>query len=182
MQYDYMDNNARNTSTAIHPDFIEVQTPEGWVPISDYDVNQPLVEMRDKNDNDREMVSWGEGVKIVLTLDEINNAFDSSYFTKLHSLYTSDPIGTVQSLEERRDHPVGKSTKAGLNMTFTFRGATMQTSGHPKNWEYAFSVENQPGWSDNVQPPKWLAEAGTKYQTKYQQLASKQISDFHKNK
>jgi hypothetical protein len=167
--YDFMDASARNTKRAILPQFLEVLTPTGWVPITRYRFDTPLVEHRSGNDNARTGLVW-KGKKIIMTWSEMNDAMPGSPFANLDKLFAAKPAEAIALLEASRDKVIGKYK----NITYTFRGASMQTSGHPKNWEYAFTVESA------AKLPDWIERYHVRYLREYESLSAAQIEEYRK--
>jgi hypothetical protein len=168
---DYMDKSALNTTQSIAPEFIEVLTPNGWVPIASYKLGTALVEHRSGNDNTRVMVKWA-GTKIVMTWDEMLTALpDKNPFVGIDKTYVDGQTKVIAELETLRDKPCGKNG----GVTFTFRGATMQTSGNPKTWSYAFTIDVD---AKNLPKYKHLERYHVQYLKTYEHLAAKQVQEY----
>lgn len=181
-QDDYMDTDARSARVLIPPAAIEALTGVGdWVPIADLDLAAAPLQMRDKADDARMDVKWdGSGVPVILFLEEIRKAFDSPLFDNIESEFSTKGADVaVRALEAKRDTVVGVKAGSTLTLTYTFRGATMQTSGNPKTWEYAFSVNT--GKKDQGLP-EWLVPAMLLYKKKYGDVAATQVREFEQAK
>ncbi|MDY0964787.1 DUF4157 domain-containing protein [Massilia sp. CFBP9026] len=162
---DFMDGNALNTDKPVLPEFIEVLTPKGWIPIDMYDTRTALVEMRSGADNARAGSEWA-GKPVLLSGVQIATM---KLFPTLPDLFKLGATQATSYLEGQRDIQV--YDQAGVKLTF--RGASMQTSGNPSTWDYSFTAlpEALPGW---------LETAHGRYMKEIGGPASKQLAEFAK--
>ncbi|MDP2315300.1 MAG: hypothetical protein Q8P41_20550 [Pseudomonadota bacterium] len=164
---DYMDGNALNTAKAIQPKYIEVLTLKGWVPIQQYDTRTQLAQLRSGNDDARTGKKW-DGTKVVLDWGEVNNL---GLFQDLVKKHSEAATAATSDLEKLRDKEL--YNKNGLKLTF--RGATMQTSGSPQSWEYAFTATAN-------ELPSWLEKAAGRYVKDYKNKVDDQLLEYEKLK
>lgn len=160
---DFMDASARNSQMPILARDIEVLTSEGWVPISEYTAGEDVHELRSGDDNERQGNEW-EDQTAIFTYDELLaiNGIDLFAF----GARAAERGASEQAqLEAARDQVIGTHK----DVTYTFRGATMQTSGHKKTWEYAFGV------SSTKKLPSWLDKHIGLYAQNYKSLAGLQM-------
>lgn len=164
--YDYMDRTAINSDVAISPNLIEVLTPNGFVPILHFDHTQPnqILELRDEQDNARMGDQWVGQIAVFdyEQLSRIGVLMNLLGFNKNER--QPSYIEEVTRLNELRD----KGTVKLSNVTFTFRGATFQTSGNRHSWQYAFSITGK-------DIPNWLTQRVKDYHKNYLGLANSLI-------
>jgi len=166
---DYMENRARQTRTKVDPQFIEVQTPQGWVGIKQYDPTAELVEMRSGDDNALQGKLWGGQIPFILTWPDVETFITEQRFKSLPSDFGDDPQPVWAYLRSLN----GKKVAAAKGAPVTFRGATLQSSGNPKTWEYAFSFAGKPS-----EVPEWLGRAIGEYQKSYAKPAETRLKEF----
>jgi len=163
--YDYMDQRALNTQQRVEPGDIEALSANGWMPLRAFIESQaPLLELRSGDDNAREGKKWGSDPIAIFDQDELGK-IGIDLFAFAAARDASKQLGDVELLESIRDQVVG--TFKGF--TYTFRGATMQTSGHRGSWHYALSVRGKPPL------PEWLGARVRDYQQSYAGLAAAQL-------
>jgi hypothetical protein len=161
---DFMDRNASNSQIPILADDIEVLTESGWVPIKKYNHEAGITELRSGDDNARGKVKWSSDGAI----------FDWAQLVAIEGL---DLFGIAEKNWRGKGKPTDiqlmesiRDTKMGTfrGIEYTFRGATLQTSGHRKTWHYAFSVKGK-------SIPRWLGERIQDYKKNYSGLAIAQM-------
>lgn len=162
--YDYMDLTALNSDIPISPDLIEVLTPDGYVPIKNIDIARfgPALELRHEDDNSRMTDRW-KGELAAFTYEQIPNAVKTALGINEEAL-PATPLEDINRLRKLRDGALVRDH----NINYVFRGATFQTSGHRKTWEYVFSVAG-------AEIPDWLQKRILYYQTNFHELAQSLI-------
>ncbi|MFN7898894.1 MAG: DUF4157 domain-containing protein [Synechococcaceae cyanobacterium] len=173
-KHDYMDKTAFNSDIPVLPDLIEVLTPNGFVPIRNYNHMQPnqILALRSEGDDARMNVPW-TGKMAVFNYEQLSKVeklkellgFDKKPETPF------DYANEVKRLNKLRD--VKSINIAGIS--YVFRGGTFQTSGNPKNWQYAFSVDPKNGLI-----PEWLDKLIRDYDANFQKPANSLIDRLRK--
>ena len=172
---DFMDARASNTEKPVLPDDIEVLTAGGWVRIRAFspDVYR-LHEMRSGDDNSRMGgTGWTDNTAI-FTYQQLKDTHMDVLAVAKERWTGEEDRTDVQLLESMRDQVIG--SRAGI--TYTFRGATMQTSGHAATWQYAVSVT---GAVDSSDVQRWLGPRIRLYQKEFAGLARSQIETYRKD-
>jgi hypothetical protein len=167
--YDYMDRTAVNSDVPVLPDLIEVLTPNGFVPIRNYDHTSPdqILDLRAEGDNARMDDRW-EGKMAVFNYEQLSSVsglWNLLGFNEKSETY----IEEVTRLNTLRD--VKSVNIEGIS--YVFRGGTFQTSGNRKSWQYAFSIVGE-------DIPKWLVDRIGDYEKNFQVLSNLLIARLHK--
>ncbi|MFI8223326.1 hypothetical protein [Pseudomonas sp. NPDC085632] len=153
--YDFMDGKALNTTASIPPADIEVLTDNGWLRIDKFCAHENMTpELR--QEETRPALAWKEPTAI-FTYEQMEDAGINIFDNPIHlATYISD----VRHLTRL----IGVYNKNSADLKYTFRGATLQTSGHRKEWEYAFSYQPINGKATSK---PWLDSRTLAYQTRF---------------
>jgi hypothetical protein len=165
---DYMDKNALNTKEKVPPGMLEVLTGDGWVALSSWTKDASIQPLREIDDDARSGDEW-EGVTVVMGWDDLQKA-TAGAFNDLAGL--KERSDQVDWLLAHRDEVV--ATDKAQKLEYTFRGATMQTSGNLTNWEFALSVKA------GGKMPEWLGKFQQAYAKRYSGPAAKHVDAYKK--
>lgn len=166
--FDFMDRTAINSDIPVAPDLIEVLTPRGFIPLAffDYTDTEQILGLREEDDDARMEDEWAGHLAI----------FDWEQLSAQAPLvqllgFNQQRQQQSYSAEVTRLNRLRDTGKAAIGkLTYTYRGATYQTSGNPQNWQYAFSIE---GKKDDIPKPVW--DRINDYQEHFHDLAASLI-------
>ncbi|WP_033084196.1 hypothetical protein [Colwellia psychrerythraea] len=130
---DFMQGDATNTPLAIPPEFIEMLTEDGWVPVQRYPDRQSIELIKPQlaaNTHENYSGVWFEAGEINNFINRFTESFKGGY-----------PAACSANIKLRNTAIEVKELRPGQGKgTWYFIGCSLQTSGNPSNWSYTFLV------------------------------------------